>query len=204
VGTINGTEPTDCWKRGESYVKQLITASIPQVIFNQIKGGTCTKDVWEALKKMYEEQSRTTQVELVRRFRNKRCGEKESICTHFQKISALWEQLIVLGKVINDEDYTDTLLALLPSSYDHEIASINASSKMGSTKLTPAMVIELFTDEYEWHTRNQNNKPNSQEEAFSADANKRWELECFNCKKHSHIKADCWAPGGGKEGQRPA
>jgi hypothetical protein len=204
VGTINGTEPADRWRRGESYVKQVIAATIPQAVFNQIKGGTRTKDVWEALKKMYEERSRTTRVELVRRFRNKKCGEKESVRTHFQELSALREQLVALGKTIDDEDYTDTLLASLPSSYDHEIASINASSKMGSKQLTPGMVIELFTDEYERRTRNQTNKSNTQEEAFSADTNKKRDLECFNCKKRGHVRADCWAPGGGKEGQRPA
>jgi hypothetical protein len=45
VGTVNGTEPTDHWKRGKSYVKQLIAASIPLAVFNDIKGRTCTKDV---------------------------------------------------------------------------------------------------------------------------------------------------------------
>ena len=27
--------------------------------------------------------------------------------------------------------------------------------------------------------------------------------ECYNCKKKGHISADCWAKGGGKEGQGP-
>jgi hypothetical protein len=29
------------------------------------------------------------------------------------------------------------------------------------------------------------------------------DIECFNCKKCSHIKANCWAKGGAKEGQGP-
>ena len=40
--------------------------------------------------------------------------------------------------------------------------------------------------------------------AFSATDNKHLKkknVECFNCKKKGHYKADCWAPGGGKEGQ---
>ena len=27
--------------------------------------------------------------------------------------------------------------------------------------------------------------------------------ECYNCKKKGHISSDCWAKGGGKEGQGP-
>jgi len=29
------------------------------------------------------------------------------------------------------------------------------------------------------------------------------EVLCYNCEKHGHKKADCWAKGGGKEGQGP-
>ena len=28
-------------------------------------------------------------------------------------------------------------------------------------------------------------------------------IECFNCHRKEHVKADCWAKGGGKEGQGP-
>jgi len=52
AGIVNGTDPAERWKRGESYVKQVIAASIPQPVYNEIKGGTRTKDVWEVLQKM--------------------------------------------------------------------------------------------------------------------------------------------------------
>src|SRR6202045_259463 len=32
---------------------------------------------------------------------------------------------------------------------------------------------------------------------------KKKQLKCFNCNKCRHKKADCWAKGGGKEGQGP-
>ena len=28
-------------------------------------------------------------------------------------------------------------------------------------------------------------------------------VKCYNCKKKGHYKTECWAPGGGKEGQGP-
>ena len=35
------------------------------------------------------------------------------------------------------------------------------------------------------------------------DDRSRKKVECFNCKKKGHCKADCWAKGGGKEGEGP-
>ena len=37
------------------------------------------------------------------------------------------------------------------------------------------------------------------EKALNANSN----VVCHNCKKKGHKKADCWAKGGGKEGQGP-
>ena len=37
------------------------------------------------------------------------------------------------------------------------------------------------------------------EKTLNADSN----VVCHNCKKKGHKKADCWAKGGGKEGQGP-
>ncbi len=56
-----------------------------------------------------------------------------------------------------------------------------------------------FTDDYERRTRNQSAK-SDQEGAFVTDANNKKDLECHNCKKRGYVKADYWAPGGGKEG----
>ena len=67
------------------------------------------------------------------------------------------------------------------------------------------MVISLINDEFD---RRVLKKPKEgQDEALGADASKKKgakkDIECFNCKKRGHMKADCWAKGGGKEGQGP-
>src|ERR1700761_3882564 len=73
------------------------------------------------------------------------------------------------------------------------------------TPLTSSMVISLLLDE---HDRRVLKKPKEgQEEALGANAGKgkksKKDVECFNCKKKGHMKSDCWAKGGGKEGQGP-
>src|SRR5580658_7879977 len=51
-------------------------------------------------------------------------------------------------------------------------------------------------------------KSKTQDEAFLADEddkrkNKRKNIECFNCHKKGHYKSQCWAKGGGDEGNWP-
>jgi hypothetical protein len=202
LGTVTGLNAPTCWRCGEGIVKQLIASTVPNTIFNCIKGGTHLKDMWDALKNLYEDHTHMMVVDLARKVRSKKCGETESVCTHFEQLADMCEQLAVMGKTVNDDDYTDILLASLPLSYNFICSTINASTCISKEKLTPHTVMQLITNEYECCTTK--NKNNSQDEAFATDAKcKKKNIECFNCKKCGHVKANCWAKGGGKEGQGP-
>ena len=70
-------------------VKQIIGAIIPDIAFNCIKGHSALKDVWAALKKMYEDRTRILMANMMQHFRNKCCGDSENVCTHFEELSQL-------------------------------------------------------------------------------------------------------------------
>jgi len=137
----------------------------------------------------------------MRRFQNTRCGENDTVCTHFENLRNLQEQLARMGKLISDKDYTDILLASLPPSYDSSCSSISNSARLGSHVLTANVFEGLILDEFTCHELK---KPlsSSKDEAFSADT-PRSKKQCSNCNKCGHVKANCWAKGGGKEGQGP-
>ncbi len=199
-GTVNGLDTATCWKKGEGIVKQLIAATVLDTVFARIKKGTRAKDIWESLKKYFEERMKMMVVDLARRFRNKKCGEKENVCTHFEQLANMRKQLVAMGKVIDDDDFTDILLASLPPTYESTQSAINASAHISGKSLTPDTVIQLFIDNYE----QRGSKDQEQDEAFTADAQHKKNIECYNCKKRGHVRADCWARGGRKEGQGPA
>ena len=203
-GVIGGLEPETRWRKQNGMVKSLIGTSVPDSVFTQIKSATTAREAWEILKRVNEERTRMVTVELVRKFRNKKCGDTDNVRTHFQELSDLREQLAAIGKAVDDEDFTDTLLASLPSSYSHTCTSINSSARLGAVQLTSAIVQEIVLEEYERRAVS-DSKKDSQDEAFAADAQKRKRrnIECHNCHKKGHIKAECWAKGGGKEGQGP-
>ena len=186
-------------------VKQIIGATIPDIAFNCIKGHSTVKDMWAVLKKMYEDRTRILMADMMWHFCNKRCGDSENMRTHFEELSQLREQLAVMGKEINDEDYADVLMSSLPPSYDTACLSMNVSAHLTQSKITSDTFQAYILNEYELHEL-RSNKRDTKDEAFTADASKKKpkkDIECHNCHKRGHVKADCWAKGGRKEGQRP-
>jgi hypothetical protein len=49
------------------------------------------------------------------------------------------------------------------------------------------------------------NGKGEKEAAFYGNGRKKPKklMECYNCRKKGHMAKDCWAKGGGKEGQNP-
>jgi hypothetical protein len=138
----------------------------------------------------------------VRHIRRKRCGEMDNVHTHFDQLADLCEQLTTMGKEIDDINYMDILLASLPPSYETACTAINMSTHMSKQKLMPDIVLQFITDKYEHCVTKDPNA--SMDEAFTSNAkSKKKSIVCYNCNKCGHVKANCWAKGGGKEGQGP-
>jgi hypothetical protein len=214
TGDIDRVTPSDRWAKEEGTIRTLISNSIPDSAFNKIKSHVAVKDIYDTLKMVYKDRSSALVADLMRRFRNKKCGENKSICTHLEQLANYREQLMAMGKSITDVDHLDTLFASLPLSYEQACISISTSNCLGTVKLTANIFEQYILDESEqWAIKNQ--RPDSKDEAFTADAKKEDSKDtdkgkdkdkpkqCSNCRKRGHVKANCWAKGGGKEGQGP-
>jgi len=78
-------------------------------------------------------------------------------------------------------------------------------------KIEPEDLMEIIGQEADRRAiKSGSSKKDEKDAAFAASAKfrgakggRRSNIECFNCKKRGHIKADCWAKGGGKEGEGP-
>jgi len=147
-GDVGGLTTQARWRKGEGYVKTLLGTSVPDNVFNRISEGGTAKGVWDALKQDYEDRSLMTTVDLVRRFRTKKCGEKDNIRTHFQELTDLRDQLAAVGKSVDNDDFAATLLASLPPSFVHACTSINSSGRVGAKNLTPTIAKEIVLEEY--------------------------------------------------------
>jgi hypothetical protein len=110
-----------------------------------------------------------------------------------------------MGKVVPDTEYTAILMGSLLKSFSNILGQISASAVMANTVPTPSIVIKLATDEYDARVIRASN---TQDEALATSTQKdkkgkKRDIECFNCHKKGHTRAQCWAKGGGNEGGGP-
>src|ERR1700730_9777267 len=174
--------------------RQVLGTTLPDTAFNRIKATANVHDAWKVLKRVYEERSKACVADTIRRFRNKRCAEDESVRGHFEYLADLREQLAAMGRTVTDEDYTDTLLASLPATYDAAVSSISASARLGTKVLTAEIFEQFILDESA--RRQVKVKPTEGvDEALAADSGRgsdkrrdKRKIECFNCHKTGHYK----------------
>ena len=183
----------------------MIAALVPNSVFNKIKSSTQAKDGWDALKVSFKGRLQMIAVDLRRKIQSLKCGEDENVCTHLNNVANLHEQLATMGTTIPDSEYMSILLGSIPSSYKTMTSAMSTVAKLGNTTLTPAIVISLILDKYNQHILKKLQE--GQDKVLGASAGKgkqvKKDVKCFNCKKCGHMKANCWAKGGGKEGQGP-
>jgi hypothetical protein len=204
VGEVGSLNPDACWDQHEASMKQLITALIPDSTFNQVKSGLSVKDVWKKLKQLYEGHTEMMMTDLSQRLGSTKCGEEDNVCTYFQTLSDLQEQLASMGKNIMDHEYASILFGSLLPTYKVILHGLNAAAHLTKTSVMPDAVIHLVTDEYDRRVMKKGHE--SDNEAFMATTQNKWkkhDIECHNCHKKGHIKAKCWAKGSSKEGQGP-
>ncbi|KAJ3489198.1 hypothetical protein NLJ89_g11551 [Agrocybe chaxingu] len=203
---------TTQYKTSEATVKQAIASTIPDSVFNRIKTKKTAKNVWDALTEIFENRSLTVAIDLRHQMQTIKCGKHEDVRTHFAKLANMNERLSSMGITFSDHEYATILIGSLPRIYDPTISSILAAAKLSKKPLDPDTVTSLIQDDFDRRdvSKEKSNKDSEKDASFYAgsDAGRkgppkggRQSITCHNCSKRGHVKADCWAKGGGKEGQ---
>jgi hypothetical protein len=147
---------------------------------------------------------------------------------HFQLMLQRHENLMKMGSEISETRLNAMIMSSLPESYRPTLQTITASerasaltsgstNRMKSSDLVAFLIEEaqhrVINDERSKHSeqalaaygkqkgkgKGKADRGKGKEKALNADS----EITCHNCGKTGHKKADCWAKGGGKEGQGP-
>jgi hypothetical protein len=200
------------WKQGEAIAKQQIASSIPDSLFMKIRAKGTAREIWKALRNHFQNKSCMVSVDLRRRLQDQRCLEKGDVAAHFATLRTMHKDLAAMGHPPSEDDFYAIILGSLPPSFDPYISAVNATSSVLGTSLSADDLMLTITEEYERRIlKSKSGKKDENVAFYSNDSGKgrkggsssKKNVECFNCKKKGHYKADCWAEGGGKAGQGP-
>nr|GAT43935.1 polyprotein [Mycena chlorophos] len=196
------------WTAGQAMIKQAIASTIPDALFLRVMNATSAGEMWEKVTNEFEKKSKMVTVDLRRKLQDMRCAENGDVRAHLSAMQTLRTDLVGMSADPGNDNFIAIVMGSLPISYDPYLAALTATATVSNTILSPDDVIQALSQEYDRCALRSKSKKNDSDVAFAAGGRgngkkKKSNVECFNCGKKGHIKADCWAPGGGKEGKGP-
>ena len=198
------------WKQGEAIVKQQIASSIPDSLFMKVWGKGTMHEIWMELRRHFEKRSWMVSINLWWRLQELWCPEKGNIIEHFATMQLMWEDMASMRELITENNFYSIIMGSLPPFYDPYISTVNATSSVLGMTISANDLMLTLTEEYEHCTlktkggKKDNNATfysNNARKDQKGESNLKKNMKCHNCGKKGHYKADCWAEGGGKEGQ---
>src|SRR6202161_3912155 len=137
---------------------------------------------------------------------------------HFQLMTQCRDNLIQMGSTLSETRFNTIIMSSLPESYRPSLQTITAAERVNklsgrqSSGIKADDLMGFLIEEAQHRLINEQRGKNaelalaayskSSGKGKSAKKNKS-ELECGNCKRKGHEADDCFAKGGGKEGQAP-
>ncbi len=147
-GQANVEEQTK-WNTDNCTAKLMIMNTLPDVIFNKVKGKNSAKATWDAMKAIYEGCTSLILINLHGKLQTSVCLEGGDLCAHFTKMEEYRQQLAALGSNISDEDFASILQNTLPDLYHSILGNIAAVSESQNKAPTPNVVTKFSFAEYD-------------------------------------------------------
>ncbi|KAF4622418.1 hypothetical protein D9613_009127 [Agrocybe pediades] len=214
--TAEEIEAQTKWDKGDRKARCRIELSISDAEIVHVMGARTAREMWDQLCTVKETKGTLGVLATRRALFRTQAEEGFDMSEHVSKLRQLQEELHIMGSVISDEDFVMILLTSLPESWENY-----ASSFLGSSSNRPTVrsqeLVGILMEEY----RRRKEKGGETVGGTSLQARGNGgrfsrggkgsgksdggdkDKECYNCHKKGHISKDCWAKGGGREGQGP-
>ncbi|KAJ3525781.1 hypothetical protein NMY22_g10432 [Coprinellus aureogranulatus] len=196
------------WETGEQKARTRIELAIGDTKKIHILGADTAAAIWERLCQVKETKGCLGVLATRRSLCQAAAVEGFDMVEHISSLRALQSELALMENVVSNEDFVMVLITSLPESWDG-FTSAYLDSKSTSTSLSSSELIPHLLEE-DRHCRGRGGDPaHSLQAKFKSCSNGgkggglKTTKECYNCGKKGHLKRDCWAKGGGREGKGP-
>ena len=115
-----------------------------------------------------------------------------------------------MNSLVSDEDFVMILITSLPESWDNYTSSYLGSSGNKPDLKSHELVAILIEEDRRRKGRTGDSSSYTLQARGTGKGNYKGaskgnssDTECYNCHKKGHMAKDCWAKGGGREGQGP-
>ncbi|KAJ8747411.1 hypothetical protein K2173_013015 [Erythroxylum novogranatense] len=118
--------------------KACLFSAVTSTIFTIIMNISSAKDIWDYLKKEYEGNERTKNMQvlnLIREFEMMKMKDSETIKDYSDKLLAIANKVKLLGKDFSDERIIQKILVTLPEKYESKISSLEESKDLSDISL---------------------------------------------------------------------
>ena len=202
----------DEYEQKEYLTRHIILTTVSPRLFATIKDKTSSADMWITVKADATAKTELHQIDTRRQLHQKKCGENDDMKAHLEELVNLRGKLIGMGATVEDAKFRTIILSSLPLSYRSIISAITVSASLTKAKVENDHLIRIITEEAESRLILEGNSAGAGSALTATDKpvkgnrqqrQKKNRPKCYNCNKPGHTKAECWAKGGGMEGQGP-
>lgn len=179
-------EETDEAKQKEC--KAILSLSVEPTIYVHIQRCTSAKEIWEALKNLYDDKGLCRKIGLLRGLISTRLEDSDGMQDYIDKIMGYANKLTGVGFEMSDEWVTAILLAGLTDNFGPFIMGIEATV---SDIKSDAIINKLLDSQPASGTKGEalfsKKKKTEKKNRFS-------DVVCYNCGKKGHVSRKCKKP----------
>ena len=204
----------DEFAQKQASVREVIYETVSKSTFLQIKNEADASSLWKKLASIFEGKGDLVQADMLTKLHNMMCTEDDDVRVHITDMVEIKEELAGMGAPINDVQFAANIRKSLPSSYRPLLTSMSTAARLAKTPFTSEMLIQAVLEEADHQMVAKNIEKAAENAAMIAATNKSSKgrnkqkksndgLHCTNCDRDGHTESNCYAKGGGKEGQQP-
>ena len=184
------------WKDQQAYVAICLRINDDYMVYTHHT--TTSKGVWDALVTIFEASGPIGIINTRHEFFCTFSQESENMEEHVCKLCGLQQTLHMMGELISDCDFSNTLLTSLPKTWSTFIMAVNAGLP---TLRSDALITRILEEYQSWLANSGGTVLKGAERDKKLKRYSGTKGKCWNCGKKGHWVKDCWEPGGDKKSQ---